>query len=478
MSQSIITNTFIASAGRAINIVLGIVITAAITRIMGAESYGSYVLLLAYGAVLQIAADFGLYLTLTKEIARNPDREQEVYSRIAALRATLVVVAAAVGLAIVFWFPEYRQLAGAYLVVMIGLGFQSLSQLLMGVYQKHGVVWRATLGDLAGRLVQLAGVLALPMLLISRQGGRVYELFYMLSMFTAGAAAAYLIHVWLVPAVRAWRLTVDVRAWKDIARQAWPLAGMLMVNAVYFRIDTIMLSYFRSGAEVGWYGLAYRIIESGLFFPAMFGGLLLPRLSASIKQQPADAAKLLKQGVHFIAVAAGGAVATLVPLAQPAVVWLSGQEFSPAGAMLQVLSLALAIMFLGNLFGFTLVALEKHKTLLMLYLCLAGGNAAANLVFIPRFGAMAAAWTTVATEAAAMSVAAWLVGRQLKFHPRLKTLALIVLITAVSVYLGTALPDAWHVVVRAAVTIVFYLCCGVMLGVVSRKDIQQLIISP
>ena len=113
---------------------------------------------------------------------------------------------------------------------------------------------------------------------------------------------------------------------------------------------------------------------------------------------------------------AGLACSSLLALAaRPLITFISGAQYAPAAPLLQILCLALAIMFVGNLFGFTLVALRQQRALLKLYSSLMIGNILLNLLFIPHFGAYAAAWTTVATEGAATLVAGLLVWRLIPF---------------------------------------------------------------
>jgi O-antigen/teichoic acid export membrane protein len=475
--QSILTNTTIASAGRVVNIVLGIVITAAITRYLGAARYGSYILLLSYGTILQVVADFGLYLTLTRDIAQRPQQQQHIYSLIASLRLTLLVVVFLIGTLIVLSLPPYRSLTLAFLLVAVGLMFQSLSQLLMGVYQKHGVVWRATVGDLAGRAVQLAGVFLFPFIALAdyRLPVTSYELIYMVAVFTGGAAVAYTVHSLTVPAVRAWRLNFSQAKWRNVLRLSWPLGAMLILNVIYFRIDIVMLSYFKPGAEVGWYGLAYRVIESALFFPAMFGGLLLPNISALIIKNRQRAQKLLEQALYVTLLAAVLAGIVFIIFAQPVIVFLSGQQFRAAAPLLQVLTGALFAMFFGNIFGFVLVALKKHKQLLVLYGTLALGNVLANLIFIPLFGVMAAAWTTVVTEVVAAGVAGVLVWWAVPYRLVLSKAMLIILAATLAAAVAVILPQAWHILLKIALVVGLYIVSGAFLGVIRRSHLKLLL---
>lgn len=402
MAQSIISNTVISFAGRALNVGLGIVATALMTRYLGPAKFGSYVLLLSFGTVIQLLADAGLYLTTTREISRQPARTNEILSQVLGLRAALLLVVFAASWLAVLAVPIFNELRDAYVLMALALSFQSLSQIFMGVFQRDGEMWRASAGDTAGRLVQVV--------LLAALGRELPTVKYMAMFFCVSAAAVWLTHQFLLPRRIKWRPAFNWQIWRQLAASSWPLGLMLLVNAVYFRADVVILSWFRPAVEVGWYGVAYRVVDSGLFFPAMFGGLLLPKISAARGAKNLDRVKLLiRDSLNFLALAAGLVLPVLMIKSRDIVHFISGESYLAAAPLLSWLSLALAAMFFGNLFGFVLVAFERQRDLLKLYLVLVAFNVGSNLVLIPRWGATAAAVTTLATELISMSVAAAIV---------------------------------------------------------------------
>lgn len=405
--QSIIANTAVALGGRFVQVSLGIFVIAVTSRFLGEAAFGIYSTLLAYGSLLLIGADFGLYLTLTREVGREPATTQSVLSDITWLRLASLTVAFAVGSLVIRYIPALQPFLVAFWLIALGLSAQSISQLFMGVFQARSVVWRATVGDLIGRCVQIFILIAAAVSLL-----RVERVTAITLAFTAGTCTALLIHRLLLPI--AWRLT-SPPLWekvRTIVRESWPAAAILILNAVYFRIDTVMLSLWRPAVEVGLYSLAYRIIESALFLPAMFGGLLLPHLS----KQTGVPRSLLEEALTATAWVGAGVALVLALLARPIIIALSGLPFVGAASLLAILCLALFAMFFGNLFGFTLVARGKQRALMRLYLGLVIFNIFGNLLFIPRYGAVAAAWTTVATEIIAATVAGFLVWRLTPFR--------------------------------------------------------------
>lgn len=466
-AMSIIINALIASAGRIINVILGIVMVGLISRYLGVAQYGLYALLLSYGAILATASDFGLYLTLTRLISQTPHRERYYLSRIVSLRLVFLAVIFSIGAAVSLAIPSLRNLLPIYFIAAAGFSAQSLSQLMMGVYQKHGTVWRASIGDLIGRLTQIAGILFI--------GAAHATLTSMVALFTASLAVAGYFHRRLLPSSVSLKPVIDRRAWRKILVVSWPLGALLISNVIYFRIDTIMLSIFSSPAEVGLYGLAYRLIESGLFFPAMLGGLLLPHFSQAWHRQNLTMLRnyfqpslmLIIWAVVFITI-------VLWMFAAPIINLIAGPAFSPAAPLLKILGIALAVMFIGNLAGFTLVACQRQKTLLILAVLLAVVNIIANLIFIPRWGASAAALTTLGTEvlaATAVTIIAW---RLIRFTLPFTYFLRLALVSILTIFTFIILPDTWHFLLILSLGGLLYYVCSVGMHIITKDKLGVL----
>ncbi|MEX0649567.1 MAG: flippase [Candidatus Andersenbacteria bacterium] len=476
MAQSIFSNTLISGAGRIGTIVLGIATTALVTRYLGAAGYGSYALLLSVGTMVQIAADFGLYLTLTRDIAEQEKKEQELFGIISSLRAALLVAWIGTAAVVITLLPQYRALLPVFVIIALGLVAQSFSQLLMGVYQKYKEVWKATFGDVIGRLLQFGIVFLIVRQVPISSVSATTAVLYMAGAFLAGAVVAYGVHVLLVPAIQPWRFQVSPARWWVLLKSSWPLGLLLVLNVIYFRTDIVIISLFRSSDEVGLYGLAYRIIESGLFFPAMFGGLLLPQLAVLYSRQAYSVVqRLLEQALRFMVIVGVLAAGSLAIFASDILIFLSGVEFAAAAPIVQILAGALAFMFVGNIFGFALVSLHKQKQLLLLYAALVAGNVAANLIFVPLYGAIAAAWTTLVTEGAATLTAGWLVWKEIRFRVPVIVIISSLAIAAVSGGVALLLSDTWHILVRLCVLAVLYVAIAVFVRTLDPRSMSLLL---
>ena len=85
-------------------------------------------------------------------------------------------------------------------------------------------------------------------------------------------------------------------------------------------------------------------------------------------------------------------------LAQPIVVFVGGPEFVEAAPILRILVIATAMIFLGNLFTNAVVAVNRQKQMVWMYLLTSIAAVIMYRVTIPLFSYLGAAWSTVAVE--------------------------------------------------------------------------------
>ena len=76
--------------------------------------------------------------------------------------------------------------------------------------------------------------------------------------------------------------------------------------------------------------------------------------------------------------------------------------------------MVIGIIFFGNILGRAVIALDLQKKAVFAYLLGVVLNVVLNLIFIPSYTYMGAAWTTVITELLVVAFLFWLVWRKTK----------------------------------------------------------------
>jgi O-antigen/teichoic acid export membrane protein len=150
----------------------------------------------------------------------------------------------------------------------------------------------------------------------------------------------------------------------------------------------------------------------------MFVGLIMPLLSRFAFSDQEQFKKISQKALDILIILVIPLIIGLLMLALPIVNLIGGKEFSVSAPVLQILSFAIGLIFFGNLFGSSIIALNKQKSGTWIYF---GGmifNIVTNLIFIPKYSYIGAASTTVATEFLVTILMIILIYRTIRCFPR------------------------------------------------------------
>lgn len=406
--QRISFNILASYGGRVVGSFLGLVSIGLITRALGREGFGEYATVLAYLGTFQILADLGLYTLLTREISQNSEREKNLVSSFFTLRLVVAAFFLLVAVGLVFLFPySYEVKLGVALASFAFLSM-SLTQILMGVFQKYLQTYKNALAEVLGRLAQLG----LVWFFFHTQGG----FHHYIGALVAGSIVIFVVNLFFARRLVPFRLAVLPTQWKHILRTAFPIAVSLVFTLLYFKMDTIFLSLLKSQEDVGIYNVAYKVLETLIFFPAVFVGLLFPIFSKYAQQNREKFSKLLSSTTNLMTLAALPTVVGGVLLSSTIVSFIGGAEFLISAFTLKILFVAVGVIFYGTLFGSSVIALGLQRKAMWVYGAGFAFNFLTNLIFIPRYSYLGAAWTTVATEILVTVALVWLVRRAIPFR--------------------------------------------------------------
>lgn len=389
--QSISYNFGIATLGRVVVNGIGILIVGILTRNLGVVGFGHYSAIMAYLFIFSILADMGLHSILVREISKHDDHEESIVRKIFTLRLGLVILAVALADILIWFFPYDPIIKWGVVIVSPFIILLSMVQIMLGVFQKHLRVYWVSIADMVMRITQLGLLLLL----------LVYDKLTLTS-FLVVVLLAEIVHFGLVyifsRKLVSIKLSIDFEYWKRILKTSLPIAASLVFTILYFRLDTIFLTYLRPPEEVGIYAVGYKILELVIFIPALYIGLVMPFLSKYAMANKKAFVDTLKKAFNVLAILAFPAVVYLFILSGSITRLVGGEAFVLSGGVLQILTVAIFMIFFGNLGGNALIALDLQKKGMWIYLSGAVFNIITNIIFIPEYGYIAAAWTTVITE--------------------------------------------------------------------------------
>lgn len=182
--------------------------------------------------------------------------------------------------------------------------------------------------------------------------------------------------------------------------------GMMVAQTIYTNTDITMLGVMRSDDEVGLYSTAVKVYNGVNRVVASVSLVVLPQAAVAF------AAGDFRKVAHLFRYALGVVAALGLPCAvilyvfAPEILWVvGGDAYVAAAPVLRILVFAILLSYLGGIIGSILfLAGGRERIGLFGGTLSAALNFALNLYFIPRYGMIAAAWTTVAAEAVALTV--------------------------------------------------------------------------
>jgi O-antigen/teichoic acid export membrane protein len=186
---------------------------------------------------------------------------------------------------------------------------------------------------------------------------------------------------------------------RDLIREslAWKRTSVMglawFCNMAFASIDMLMLGLMSDTRQVGLYSAAYRVLNQVLYTYYFLTVALYPQLA---RQNQTQRLRMLRPRILVSLVGLGVVIAALVTVARrPVVAILFGGEFLPATVLLVLLAWAVPLDFLTSYLSNAYIAWGMEKKTLLCTLIAAGSNVVLNFIWIPAYGAKAAAVNTL-----------------------------------------------------------------------------------
>lgn len=374
-------------AAEVISKVASIVLYAVMARELGQEGFGAFTFVISLCTLLMVLSGPGTNDILIREIARDRGTLRTLFWNALGLKGVL-------GLAAVLL---------TYLIVL-GAGYSTEVQvavLLLGASQLMETVCKTLHSCFIGYddlrpvakalLLQRVSTTILGIAVLVMGGGLVA--ISAVFLIAAMLAVVYLFQQLIV--LRGWvPLTLSLDAARKLYVVAFPLGLSAIFTTVLFRVDAVILAWFKPEAVVGLYGAAYRVLEGTLFLSWTFVSALMPTLSRGGEGHAAA-----YQGGSKVLLAVLAPVGlTFALFAEPIMHYVYGPDYADGATALRLLGGTAVLFGISHLAQTTLVTQDRQKLLPWLTGAFAIENIALNLALIPSLSLEGAALATTITE--------------------------------------------------------------------------------
>ncbi len=392
--RTIARNTLFGILGTLVVKVATISFQVFVINTLGQNEYGQYGTVAAWTSLFAVLGDMGIARYLSREIARDPAKKDELFWDAVLLRFIFAIVCTIVtvggALILTDYNTEIRIAIGIFcLTYFVQVLMAPLQSIMTGNERMDAVNILNVVMQLLFMAFSVAFLLA----------GLGFVWLFIGGLINMPIIVA--IQFWLVRRLKMQppRFRLNHAMWMPIIMASLPFAAIQISLSFAFRADTVLQGQFGVPFDdIGWYFAAYQLVFTMLGFVQNFTEAVMPTLSRehaanpeSIKPWYFNASRVMF--ALGLPIGFGGLL-----LSDKIIELLFRPEILPAAVPLAILVWDIPFVMYHAFCGNVAQSMQKERRAAYIYGSLGIFNVGLNLFFIPLFGVIGSAFTTVLTD--------------------------------------------------------------------------------
>ena len=360
-------------------------------RVAGPELFGQYAYITSFTALFTPLCAMGLNNISTKYFVKYPKHSHHVF--ISALFLRVIGAVACI-------------LLGSTSAYLLGIKSEQLTYIvLLLVLQSFSLFYLVEFFFLAKKQVSYTLRIRLTILLcagvtkvfIIMNGANLLLLLLVHGLEFVAIGLSYLTLYYLQGNQNKNQMSkaVSKKSMVSLFHQSKWLLLSGVAAALYLKIDQVMLASFHGAEQVAYYAAAAKLSEFWYVFPILIANVFNPKL-LQLKQKNAGEYKAFLLSILSVMVAAALLVSLLVFAFSPTIIsFIYGEDYHASAAILSIHIFATLFIFQRAILSKWLIAEGHYKFSLMSHGAGAISNIILNLLLIPTYGGIGAAWATL-----------------------------------------------------------------------------------
>ena len=396
-------NAGILTLGQCVEKVINFALFLLLWRYLGErkEVFGQYGFVSSYVLLFGAFAGLGFSVLCTREMARKPEQSSLILTAalapmlLSSLMTLMVIVTS-----VYVTKPGQTAVVAAVFIMGIDLILNNLAGLFDAIPRSRERMFYSVVPSLLK-----SSMLLLLYLVFLHRGLSLVEVCSLI-MFASMARLALQVFFGRVVFRVGPASTLDRSLARRLFMDSYPMALTSMFIVIYYKIDSVMLSYMRGDEAVALYTVASTLAFALLFLATNFQQAVYPALTKLLVNSPEQMVKVYRLCLKYLAMLGFPVAAGLAILASR-IILLWRPDYVAAAIPFRILTVALFLMFINGLMGYALITVNGQKVFMRIVGVGALLNVLLNLAVIPRYGIIGAALATVLAESFA-ACACWL----------------------------------------------------------------------
>lgn len=390
--KSLGVNALLSSFQRLLNVVFPLITFPYITRTLSVNDVGKYNFSSSIVSYFLLFAALGISTYAVREGTKLRDKRKEISefaSKVFSINLASTLLSYVIMGVVLIAVPKLHAYTYCILILGIQVFFTTLgTEWIYTIFEEYAYI---TLRNIVFKLISIA------LLFIFVRKPEDY-LHYAAITVVASTGSYFLnfIHA---------RKFCDIRVvlhfnWKELLKPIMIIFAANVAVQIYVSSDTTMLGFIKGDYLVGIYSVSVKVYNT---VANVLGGFLVvtvPRLSMLMGQERmGEYHDVLKRVMNTMMVLAAPCMIILFALSNIVVLVIGGQNYTRSISSLRILCIALGFKLFSTIFNDCVLIPAKREVRSMYnFIFAALLNIGLNIIFIPIWGELGAAFTTVLAE--------------------------------------------------------------------------------
>ncbi|MDP3052535.1 MAG: flippase [bacterium] len=390
--QTITKNIFWLSASQIGTRIFRVIIIIYAARILGAAEYGVFSYVLGFAGFFAAFADIGINSLLTRDIAGHPEQRNSYFSTSFWIKMVLLFFTALLIALVAPHFSNIKEASFlipfvALMVIFDGIGEFAIA-FLRGMEKMQ---WEALILSVENIALMVIGFIFLVISPTSKSLTFSY-------IASSGLATLLAIFILRNQFSKIFRYFDKKLAYRTI-KAALPIAFSTAMGVFMINNDMVMLGWWRTATEIGYYSVGQRIVPFLYILSSLFAGAIFPVLSRFAQQNEKEKEKNLneKSMASLFLVAIPLVVGGII-LAEPIIGLTFGQVYLPGVPAFRVLLATLLWIYPITFLSYLVLAHNQQKKIVKYAIICSLANVLFNVLLIPVWGIIGAAIATFVSQ--------------------------------------------------------------------------------
>lgn len=390
--QTIAKNVFWLSMSQVVSRLIRAAIIIYAARILGAAEYGIFSYILGFAGFFTLFADIGVNPLLTRNVAGFPEKRNEYFVAGFWIKIFLLLITV---LLVIFIAPYFTNIEKAKILipfVAFLVVFDGIRDFVVAFLRGIEKMEREALIIIVMNItIVIAGFIILNISPTSKS----LLLSYIVSVGTSAILSILILKKQFSKIFQ----TFNKKIICETLQSCWPIASSGMVGVFMLNIDIIMLGWWRSAEEIGYYSAGQRIVQVLYTLPALLASAIFPALSRIVKQKNQQKEKTLNEkSMTIVFSAAIPMVIGGIILSQPIFNLVFGKEYLPGIPAFQILLITLILVYSATILSNLVLAHNQQKKIIWFAAIGSFGNILLNALLIPSYGIVGSSIATVIVQ--------------------------------------------------------------------------------